>query len=185
MIHYAPSFALVRTIVGVAAAAALVGGCTSGKNTRSDVVAKASETQANELLGKVKTLEGEWTLTGPDGKPGSIIFKTSSAGSVVRETMFPGQPHEMTNVYHMDGPTCVVTHYCAAGNQPRMRAAKLDGQSIAFEFDSVTNLTASDEPFMGAMKLTFVDQNNLKQTWKHYVGGKVDNEFTFDLHRKN
>lgn len=127
MTHCDRSFALVRTIVGIAAAAVFIGGCASGKHTRSDVVAKASETQTNELLGKVKTLEGEWTLTGPDGQPGSIVFKTSSAGSVVRETMFPGQPHEMTNVYHMDGPTCVVTHYCAAGNQPRMRAAKLDG----------------------------------------------------------
>lgn len=38
---------------------------------------------------------------------------------------------------------------------------------------------------MGAMKLTFVDQNTPKQTWKHSVGGKVDNEFSFDLKCRN
>jgi len=51
--------------------------------------------------------------------------------------------HEMTNVYHMDGPTLVMTHYCAAGNQPRLRAASGTSGTIDFKTDSVTNWTAA------------------------------------------
>ena len=34
-----------------------------------------------------------------------------------------GTPMEMVTLYHMDGAELVATHYCAMGNQPRMRAA--------------------------------------------------------------
>ena len=159
-------------------------GCASQNAGKAQVVGKASEAHTNTLLGQVKTLEGEWIVTGPDGKPGTITFKTSSAGSVVREVMFPGHPHEMTNVYHMDGPTCVVTHFCAIGNQPRMRATKAQGNTIAFNFDSVSNLTAVDDQYMGGLTLTFIDSNHITQTWKHYASGKVDSEVSFDLVRK-
>jgi hypothetical protein len=178
-----PHFVLPTLAIACAALLPLAG-CASTKGGKATVAGKATESQTNALLGQVKSLEGEWIVTGPDGKPGVIVFKTSSAGSVVREIMFPGQDHEMTNVYHMDGPTCVVTHFCAAGNQPRMRATKAEGNAIAFNFDSVSNLSTADEQYMGGLTLTFVDKNHVKQTWKHYASGKVDNEFSFDLVRK-
>ncbi|MEZ6019293.1 MAG: hypothetical protein R3F17_04090 [Planctomycetota bacterium] len=43
----------------------------------------------------------------------------------MREIMFPGQPFEMTNVYRLDGNDLCVTHFCAVGNQPQMRATAL------------------------------------------------------------
>ena len=113
---------------GLAAAALAGWGCAGPAKTAGAaspaVVSKASDAEAAELLGRVKTLDGEWEMTGPDGEKGYAVFKTMAAGSAVREIMFPGTAHEMTNVYHMDGPSLIVTHYCAAGNQPRMRATR-------------------------------------------------------------
>src|SRR2546421_11290186 len=83
----------------------------------------ATDAQRAALLDRVKQLQGTWEMTDDKGKNQvASVFAVSSNGSVVREIMFPGGPHEMTNVYHMDGPTMVMTHYCAMGNQPRLRA---------------------------------------------------------------
>src|SRR4051794_3675893 len=81
---------------------------------------KAAEKKPFDLL---KSLEGTWEKTGPDGKPTAVSFHTSAAGSVVIETMFAGSQHEMMNAYHMDGDNLIVTHYCAQGVQPRMKMA--------------------------------------------------------------
>ena len=73
---------------------------------------------------KLKSLAGEWTgQTGQEGKVQEVsaVYKTTSNGSVVMETLFPGSPHEMVTVYYLDGEHLVLVHYCAAGNQPRMK----------------------------------------------------------------
>src|SRR5262245_23553537 len=85
------------------------------------------------LLDSVKALEGTWESKGPDGKVQVCEFKVSSAGSVVREIMFPGTPHEMTNVYSLDGNGLALTHYCAMGNQPHLRASAREGNKIDFQ----------------------------------------------------
>src|SRR5439155_8435497 len=80
-------------------------------------------------LEKLKKLSGTWVATDKDGKPTSevvSVFRVTSAGSAVHETIFPGTDHEMVSVYHLDGKDLVMTHYCALGNQPRM---KLDAKS--------------------------------------------------------
>lgn len=168
---------------GVLALSAGLGGCAGG---RAATVAPASEAQRAELLDRVKTLAGEWEMTGPDGKPMlAAVFAVSANGSTVREIMFPGSEHEMTNMYHMDGPSLVMTHYCAMGNQPRLRATRATGNQIAFGFDSVTNKTAADQSYMGEMTVTFVDQNNIVQDWRSLKNGKpLEEHAKFELTRK-
>ena len=50
------------------------------------------------------------------------VIKVTAGGSAVHETLFPGSAHEMVSVYHLDGADLVMTHFCALGNQPRMKA---------------------------------------------------------------
>src|SRR5262249_8542890 len=107
-------------------------------------------------------------------------------GSAVREVMFPGQPEEMTNVYHMDGPTMVMTHYCAIGNQPRLRAKPGVPGQIALKFDSVSNMTSPDQMYMGELRLVMTDNNHLREEWRHFKHGKVEGDpAIFELTRKN
>jgi len=172
-------------VMGVAAActtlAGVVGGCAASGSKSPKPLAKANLAKENELLGRVKSLEGEWELQDKLTPHDRIIFKTSSAGSAVREIMFPGKGHEMTNMYHMDGDSLVVTHYCAGGNQPRMRATGVDGNTINFRYDSVTNYHENAEGFMGGVSLVFVDPTHIKQVWTTYKDGKASEPMVFDL----
>lgn len=150
------------------------------------VVTPATDAQRADLLDSMKSLEGEWTMVDDKGNTlTAAVFSVSSSGSVVREIMFPGQPHEMTNVYHMDGPSMVVTHYCAGGNQPRMRArADSDPAVIVFERDGVSNLTKPEESYMGGLTLNRKDADTLTAHWTSYVGDKESGVVDFELKRK-
>jgi hypothetical protein len=159
----------------VALVLALLAGCSTA-NHGPKAVATATPDQKAQLLDRVKALQGTWQIPPHDGQPASdVVFAVTSNGSAVREIMFPGSQHEMTNVYHMDGPTLVMTHYCAVGNQPRMRAiASGPSDPIDLKFDSVTNLASPDQSYMGGLKLVFVDANHIEEHWTNYANGKPD-----------
>jgi len=154
---------------------ALLIGCQS---TTGDAEVRPQRTEEIDheartaLLEAVKGLEGEWI-----GEQGPTEFHVSSGGSAVRELMFPGEPHEMTNMYTLDGNGLSMTHYCGAGNQPRMRATSIREGRIAFESTGVSDLDASDGAYMGAMTLVIVDANNIEQ---HWTGRTVDGELAED-----
>jgi hypothetical protein len=173
----------------IVVAMTLLAGCAGNKNSTPTTVAPATEAQKAVLLERVKQLRGTWEMVDEHGKPaGQIVYAVSSNGSAVREVMFPGSDEEMTNVYHMDGPTLVMTHYCAAGNQPRMRAAPGGpADPIDLRFDGVSNLRQADEMYMGRMKLTIADRDHIRQEWWSYRSGKEDlaHHVAFDLKRKD
>lgn len=152
------------------------------------VVASGDAAKSEAALSRLIALQGEWEIIGADGKRGpGLSISVSSAGSAVREVMFAGSPHEMTNMYHADGGSLILTHYCAMGNQPRMRAAvPQEGQPFSFGIDSVTNLRGRDEMYMGSMVLTIIDANTIRQDWNHYTlnGGKSDDATTMTFKRK-
>ncbi len=142
------------------------------------------------MLGEISKLTGDWELTDEGGqKYLASKFAVTSGGSAVREIMFPGQEHEMTNLYHMDGDVLVCTHYCAAGNQPRMVAASFEeseeGTVFQFEFDSVSNLRESHDHYMGNMTLTIQNDGRVRQDWRSYdLEGNLTPPVTFMLARK-
>src|SRR5690606_1922102 len=79
--------------------------------------------------------------------PTEVRYRITGGGSAVEEVLFPGTEHEMVSLYHRDGPFLLMTHYCAAGNQPRMRAVWTDPPPnldapvrIHFKFQDATNL---------------------------------------------
>lgn len=174
------------------AAAILAAGCatpTPGPSATLRTVPPATDAQHAALLGRIQALAGEWVMADQDAAPGTppaAVFTVSSNGSVVREIMFPGAEHEMTNIYHMDGPDLVMTHYCAVGNQPRLRAtAGGPPDELHFHTDSVTDLHDPGDTYMGRMTLIFVDRDRIRQEWRSYAGGKLMEQPTvFDLRRR-
>jgi len=52
----------------------------------------------------------------------------------------------MTSAYHLDKEDLRMTHYCAAGNQPRLKAGSIDLSKNLFRFDfvDITNLASPD-----------------------------------------
>lgn len=150
----------------------------------SATTAPAAKVDAQKAFEQLSKLVGTWKMVA-DGGPGdgSIIeFKMTAAGSVVMETMFPGTDHEMVNLYAIDGEDLLVTHYCGAGNQPRMKLVSADNGVLAFEFKDATNLASPQDMYMGGLKLIVAD-GKLAEEWTHFDKGKVAGSMTFDLVR--
>lgn len=120
----------------------------------------------NAALEKMKKLAGTWLLADKDGKATdqvASVIKVTAGGSVVHETLFPGQPHEMVSVYMVDGADLIMTHYCVLGNQPRMKAdPKSPANQIVFHFAGGTNLDPKKDKHMHAATLTIVDDDRLE-----------------------
>ena len=130
-------------------------------------------------LDLLKKLEGEWA-----GKDTAVTYKVTGGGSTVMETLFPGTPHEMVSMYHLDGPDLVMTHYCAEGNQPHLKAAPAkDEKSISFTCTGGTNMKETDHHIHSA-QFTFTDEDHMQAVWKSHMDGKPGEQMVFDLTRK-
>jgi hypothetical protein len=134
----------------------------------------------------MKKLVGDWTAAGPDGKSINTQFRLTAGGSVLVETLFPGQTEEMVTVYHMDGPDLILTHYCMLGNQPRLKAASpKETKKLTFKSIGGTNMTLADM-HMGQATFTLVDDDHFESAWCACTGGKPDNshQVSFKFTRK-
>jgi hypothetical protein len=143
---------------------------------------------------KLKQLAGEWIAavdaaaekdTSADAVLPLCIYRVTSAGSVVQETLFPGTPHEMVTMYHLDGPDLVLTHYCALGNQPRMRAEPPGAPNkLVFKFAGGTNIDPAKDGHMHDLTLTFIDADHVRAEWASYAKGRQSGVKTFEMKRK-
>lgn len=106
---------------------------------------------AEAALARFRALEGEWTGTNSKGAPVELRYELVADGTVVLEHLKIAGEHDMVTMYHLDGDDVMLTHYCAAGNQPRMRmaAADLATGEVRFEFVDVTNLAQEGAGHMG------------------------------------
>ena len=85
---------------------------------------------------KIKSLAGTWegdNVMSPDGKM-KVIYEVTSNGSAVLERLGPGTPSEMVSVYHDENGKLVMTHYCAIGNQPKLKLAASSADKITMVF---------------------------------------------------
>jgi hypothetical protein len=125
---------------------------------------------------KLKTLAGTWVEAGKDGKPTDTVVsvvKVTAGGSAVHETFFPGQAMEMVSVYHLDKGELVMTHYCALGNQPRLRLdPKSPANQMRWLFTGGTNLDPAKDMHMHGSVVTFVDDDHLEVTGEAWENGK-------------
>src|SRR5437764_1790145 len=96
---------------------------------------------AQAAFARLKMLAGEWEADTPMGKS-HITYEVIAAGSAVVERDSIGNMAPMLTVYNLDGNRLLLTHYCMAGNQPRMQARSFDAATgdLRFEFFDATNL---------------------------------------------
>jgi len=155
--------------------------------TTLNAAEKDSPISSAEAFKRIKAMAGEWKGTaGPDGKgDGAVVsYRVASAGSIVVETFFPNTKHEMMSVYHLDGNNLLMTHYCAAGNQPRMKLSrKSTADHLVFDFDGGTNFKPKKDGHMHSLRLTFADANALHSEWDFYQDGVQKSTEKFELTR--
>jgi hypothetical protein len=130
---------------------------------------------------RLTSLVGEWQGVGEGMEQTVTSFRVVANGSVLVEDLRPSAAEEMVNVYHPDGSDVVMTHYCAAGNQPRMRCTQ-DGGRLAFTMSDITNWKKGDVR-MNAVTLVFVDGDHMDEEWTSDTDGKPES-FTMHFARK-
>jgi hypothetical protein len=141
-----------------------------------------SAPNAGAALDTLKGLAGQWQAKDPSGKQQMITWKVVSGGSAVMETM---QEESMVTMYHVDKSRLMLTHYCAAQNQPRMQAqVSDDGKTFTFDFLDATNLASPAEGHMHKLVLTIQDKDHFTEQWYFSQDGKDDEHGLFQFTRK-
>jgi hypothetical protein len=141
-----------------------------------------AQNDAQKTFAKLKTLDGVWEGKDPRGKDVKVSYRATSGGSaLVSEIM--GE-EDMITMFHLDGDRVLMTHYCGAGNQPRMKAsASPDGKTITFDFVDATNLPSPEDGHMHRVVMNLIDGNHHTEEWTFLDHGKEMKE-TFSLQRK-
>ncbi len=155
-------------------------------------VAHAEEYQSAPDTGsaefeRLKQLIGAWEGTSDMGKEGGKVrveYRLTSGGSALVETLFPGSAEEMVSIYHDRKGKLVMTHYCMLRNQPHMKLAKADAQTIELVFDKKRNdINPTKETHMHAVRITFTDKDHIIERWTKFEKGKDMGAVTLNLTR--
>ncbi len=150
-------------------------------------LAAHAQSGAQQSFASIKALAGNWEGKTQMSDPVQVSFRLTAGGSAVMSeivSQMKGKPEDMITMFNMDGDRLLLTHYCAAGNQPRMKAsASADGKTLTFDFLDATNLSSPDAPHMHRVVFSFIDGNHHTEEWHFAVGGKEMVE-TFDLQKK-
>jgi hypothetical protein len=99
---------------------------------------------ARKTFDQLKGLEGNWAGTNSQGQPLQVTFRLTAGGSALMSEIMGKGPENMITMFHMDGDRLLMTHYCGAGNQPRMKVVSSDAKSVSFEFFDGTNIAPGD-----------------------------------------
>ncbi len=150
----------------------------------------APSPSSNNTFNSLKALAGdwqgsfEWIGTTRKGAMNARYYLTGNGSAVVEDLIVDGNPN-MTTVYHLDGTDLRATHYCAAGNQPRLKATSSDAKnnSIKFQMIDITNLSKPDAGHVRDLELKFEGVNQLTILFT-FVGAGKENVEKVELTRK-
>jgi hypothetical protein len=135
----------------------------------------------NPAFDKVKSLAGDW-VSNHEVKSSYRVMSAGSSVVLIEDGDKPG--NEMVTVFHPDGKDLLVTHYCSAKNQPRMKLAPgTDPNVLHFTFLDATNLSDPQIGHMVGLTIRFADPNHHTQEWTFSDHGKEMTE-KFELHRR-
>lgn len=141
--------------------------------------------EAQKAFTEMKILAGTWqgrvTITPPmqgmaDTNMEVSLRVTSRGNALVHEMKEPGKPVDPTKydnpvtMFYLDGDQLLLTHYCDAGNRPRMTARPSpDGKTVEFDFLDVSGSTKYGH--MQHAVFTVVDANHHIEDWTFLMPG--------------
>ena len=96
---------------------------------------------APQVFEQLKPLVGEWKGPTPSGRTYGVSDKLVANNTGLEETWTRAPGRQILTLYHFDGPNLLATHYCSAGNQPRLQLkTPVAPGTFVFDFVSATNL---------------------------------------------
>jgi phage tail protein X len=141
---------------------------------------------------KLKTLAGTWEgkiTTTPkqpeiEGNTMTVTFRVTSMGNTLMHEMTgAGQPDDPITMLYLDADRLMLTHYCDAGNRPRM-AGKMSEDEKTVEFDFVDVAGSTHYGHMHHAVFTFIDANHHAEDWTYMMPGDKPVRAHVDVRRK-
>ena len=158
---------------------------------KQSVAATAAKTEAQTSFEKLKTLEGSWqgamAIDPPskefDGKTVQLTLRATSMGNaLMHEMRVSGRPDDPITMLYLDGDRLLLTHYCDAGNRPRMVArTSQDGKTVEFDFLDIAGGT--EYGHMHHAAFTVIDANHHIEEWTFMEPGDKPVKVRFNLQR--
>ena len=150
-------------------------------------LAAHAQSGAQQSFESIKALAGNWEGKSTMSDSVQVSYRVTAGGSAVMSEILSsmkGESHDMITMFNLDGDRLLMTHYCAAGNQPRMKAsASPDGKTVTFDFVDATNLTAAQPGHMQRVIFTFVDATHHTEEWHFATGNGKEMVETFTLQK--
>jgi hypothetical protein len=150
-----------------------------------------AQSDAQKSFDKLKTLAGSWegrvtTLpVQPDinDKPMQAVLRVTSMGNaMMHEMKGAGRPDDPITMLYLDEDRLLLTHYCDAGNRPRMTGKMSpDGKTVEFDFLDVAGSTQYGH--MHHAVFTFLDADHHTEDWTYMQPGDKPVRAHFDLQR--
>jgi hypothetical protein len=142
-----------------------------------------AQSDAQKSFNQLKSLAGSWQGTF-DGKPMQISVRVTSMGNaLMHEMKMDGRADDPITMLYVDGDRLLLTHYCDAGNRPRMAATMTpDGRTVDFHFLDVANFNSKQGGYMQHAVFTTLDANHHTEDWTFLAQGKLVNAH-LDLQR--
>jgi hypothetical protein len=150
-----------------------------------------AQSDAQASFDRLKTLAGSWegsvkTIppTGQmEGQPMQVTLRTTSTGNaLLHEMTLAGRPDDPITMLYLDEGHLLLTHYCDAGNRPRMTGKMSpDGKKVEFDFLDVAGSTQYGH--MHHAVFTFVDANHHIEDWTYMQPGDKPVQAHFELSR--
>ena len=137
--------------------------------------APADSAASRACFERFKALQGDWVGRSTRGWEETVSYRVIAGGSVVMATSFEAHPNEtMVTLFALDNGRLGLTHYCVAGNQPRLVAAEIhpDGQEVLFTFRDGGNLPTRNRGHMDRVVYRFLDDNRVSSRWTWFQDGK-------------
>jgi hypothetical protein len=153
-------------------------------------VSEAQNDTGAAAFERLSALVGDWAgsfeWSGARSSSGTIdaTYYATGNGSAIVENLIMGGAPTMTSVYHLDGADLRMTHYCAAQNQPRLKASQIDTARgiLDFSFIDATNLSSPEAPHVYGLETRFLDPDHITLTFLFEGSGKRSKE-RIDLKR--